>query len=89
MNGDDADREMLVKLLDAGVPFYDAWMGVIRAAWRGKDEPMREIIAHPGDGPQSVSFVCGASFQFGRAGVGAKAVCPGCGCRFVTVAGHR
>ena len=89
MNGDDADREMLVKLLDAGVPFYDAWMGVIRAAWKGSAEEPREIIAQPNDPPQHVRCVCGATFQFGRGGIGAKAVCPGCGCRFVTVAGHR
>lgn len=84
MNGDDL--AMLGRLLDAGVPFAEAWPAVIVATWRGAEEPVQTIGIWPNEEPPQVGCVCGTSFTF-KAGA-TRARCPGCGCRYELIPLH-
>lgn len=86
MNGDPSfdDLGMLDRLLEAGVPFHEAWpavtLAVMRANWRGADEPIQTLGPDSGDEPTEVWCICGTRFAF-KAGA-TRARCPGCGCRY-------
>ena len=62
------------------------WLeAMIVLEWRGAAEPVMEISTRADDPPLSVGCVCGTSFTFRTGGIGARAVCPGCGARHLTV----
>ena len=83
------DQAEIDRLWDAGPPagmgLADWMRAMILLEWRGADEDPVEIGTRPNSPPESVRCVCGAYFTFKQGGIGAKARCPGCGARHVTV----
>ena len=63
--------------------FYDWFVALIEAEWKGADEPVQTLYRESNGEPGAVKCVCGTLFTF-KAGA-TRARCPGCGCRYAYI----